>query len=112
MPIVKFERRVITADGLCLDFRRHLDLPICPAPGMFVSGLLNLPPEYDSSEEVIESVGYDVKSHVVTVVMPREDYRVDGPVPSPDYGTRGHVIGYYRDWTLCQEQRWPESAHG
>lgn len=106
MPIVRFERIVITTDRLRFDFHRHLDMPACPAPGMEILGLLNLSPDLGRSRDRIERVAYDVESHLIVATLDIANYSQGEPWANPDHGTRGHVIGHYRDWTLDRERCW------
>lgn len=90
-------KRIIVAAKVVFDAERKVRFPIQPHVGLVLYNSVWCPFGPDESQEIIETIGYDLKSGHVECYLRTHDYRRKS---SGGDWTEQEVREVHRDWTL------------
>lgn len=98
---VVLRKRIILTDDIIFDAEREVRLPIQPFVGLRLYNSEYRPRGFDESEDRIDAIAYDFKTHQVICYFQLDDFREEAS--GADDWTEEEVRDYHRDWTLTQD---------
>jgi hypothetical protein len=99
---VILHKQVIVSDDLVFKAEREVSLPIPPFVGLNLYNTDWAPEGCDESDDIIEEIGYDLKTGRLICFLPKEDYRPESS--GIDDWTEEDIRQHYRDWKLEREK--------